>query len=99
MKVVVSGNLPRLHRGVVLSLNNMKKFIQNRRDEIQRGREEFALDKVKRQKRRLKKLGSLPDSTGKTVRMGLMNKQHPMELMRTEWERRKQLREERYGRE
>ena len=75
----------------------MKKWVQDRRAEIQRGKEELALDRVRRQNRRMKKLGSMPDGTIRNVRMGIMNKQSPKDVMRNEYIRRKQRREEKYG--
>ena len=75
----------------------MRKWVQDRRAEIQRGKEELALDRVRRQNRRMKKLGSMPDGTIRNVRMGVMNKQSPMDVMRNEYIRRKQRREEKYG--
>jgi len=75
----------------------IQKYIDGKKEQIQRGKEVTEQMKAERQRKKLDKLENMKDGTHKRMKQALHNKTGVMDYARNELEIRKQKRKEKYG--
>ena len=73
----------------------LKKWLEKRREEIQKGRMKLLEDRIKREQRKKKKMLQSKPGAVRAIREGLMLRKTPMQVMKEEYNRRRYERKKR----
>jgi hypothetical protein len=74
----------------------LKKFVKNKQEQIQRGREVTLQMEAERLRKRNERIDNMKEGAIKAVMDGLRTKSSPMDVMKQEYTRRKYERKKKY---